>query len=54
MKRIDCRRCFYFSVTWQPKHPYACKAYGFKGPNMPSVTVKRSSGMDCKMFTPKV
>ena len=53
MKRINCRRCEYYFVTWKPKHPHGCKAYGFKSPQIPSLTVFQSSGSECTMFKEK-
>ncbi|SFV60716.1 hypothetical protein MNB_SM-7-792 [hydrothermal vent metagenome] len=53
-ERINCRKCAYFQVTWEPSQPYACKAYGFKGRLMPSITVKKSSGRECQLFSPKI
>lgn len=52
-KRINCRKCIYFYVTWNQAQPYACKAYGFKGRLMPSMTVKKVSGKECQLFTAK-
>jgi len=54
MKRINCRRCEYYFVTWEPQNPHGCKAYGFKGKQIPSVTVFQSSGVDCNYFKEKV
>ena len=53
MKRINCRRCEYYFVTWKPKQPHGCKAYGFKSPQIPSLTVFQSSGSECTMFKEK-
>jgi len=53
MKRINCRRCEYYFVTWEPKQPHGCKAYGFKAPQIPSMVVFQSSGTDCTMFKEK-
>ena len=47
---LDCRKCVHFFVTWEKKCPYGCKAYGFKGPQMPSIVVKSSSGERCNFF----
>ncbi|MBN2782256.1 MAG: uracil-DNA glycosylase [Campylobacterales bacterium] len=52
-KKINCRRCVYFFVTWQPNNPYGCKAYGFKSKMIPSMVVFQSSGRDCEMFRAK-
>jgi len=53
MKRINCRVCQYYFVTWQAGQPHGCKAYGFKSPQIPSMVVFQSSGSECSMFTPK-
>lgn len=53
MQRIDCRKCRFFYVTWEPSHPYGCRFFGFKGPGMPSQTVFQSSGAPCAQFEPK-
>jgi len=53
MQRINCRKCRYFFVTWNPSHPYGCKAYGFKGRLMPSITVKKTTGQECQIFSLK-
>jgi hypothetical protein len=53
MKRINCRRCVHYFVTWEPKKPHGCKAYGFKSPQIPSMVVYKSSGMECGLFSQK-
>lgn len=53
MKKINCRRCEHYFVTWKPKQPHGCKAYGFKSPQIPSLVVFQSSGSDCSMFKAK-
>lgn len=52
-KRVVCQRCKHYFVTWEPKKPHGCKAYGFKSQVVPSVVVKRSSGEQCKLFENK-
>ncbi|WP_294960896.1 uracil-DNA glycosylase [Sulfurimonas sp.] len=54
MKRINCRRCQYYFVTWEKDKPHGCKAYGFKSLQIPSIVVFQSSGTDCSMFAQKV
>ncbi|MGX8796486.1 uracil-DNA glycosylase [Fusibacter sp. JL298sf-3] len=49
-KRIDCRKCLYFYVTWDPNRPMGCKAFGFKSRALPSQIVFRSSGEPCKAY----
>ena len=53
MKRINCRRCQHYFVTWEPTKPHGCRAYGFKSPQIPSLVVFQSSGSDCAMFEQK-
>lgn len=51
--KINCLQCAYYAVTWEPRHPRACKLYGFKSAVFPSVTVFQSTGEPCAGFTPK-
>ena len=51
--KTDCRKCKYLYVTWDKNFPYGCYAMGFKGKNMPSITVKKQSGTRCLMFVKK-
>jgi len=53
MKRINCRRCQHYFVTWEATKPHGCRAYGFKSPQIPSLVVFQSSGSDCSMFIQK-
>lgn len=50
---VNCFECEYFYVTWDQQNPRACKAYGFKTRELPSVVVKRSSGMECLKYKRK-
>lgn len=45
-----CRKCEYFYITFEMKNPNGCKAYGFKGPSLPSAVVERESGLPCMKF----
>lgn len=51
--KINCYKCNYFYVTWDPQHPNGCKAMGFKSKLLPSITVYRSSGKPCQLFSKK-
>ena len=53
MKRINCRRCQYYFVTWEKGKPHGCKAYGFKSAQIPSIVVFQSSAIECSMFVQK-
>nr|WP_232843498.1 uracil-DNA glycosylase [Sporosarcina beigongshangi] len=50
---VNCFQCQHFFVTWDRRNPRGCKAYEFKTRELPSVVVKRSSGMDCLKFLQK-
>jgi hypothetical protein len=49
-KKINCLKCVYFRVTWNPAAPRACRLFGFKGKELPSVAVRRVTGKDCPSF----
>jgi len=53
MKRINCRKCINFYVTWDQSNPYGCRYFGFKTKMLPSVYVYKSSGEPCKAFKTK-
>ena len=50
---ISCYNCKFFAITWEKSMPYSCSAYGFKGPQMPSMIVKSTSGDICQLYEPK-
>lgn len=52
-EKINCLKCKYYYITWDPAFPKGCKFYGFKSLNLPSIMVKQSSGMCCCQFTLK-
>jgi len=52
-KNVDCFQCKYFAFTWEAKTPRACKFFGFKSAEMPSVTVYKTSGTVCDNFIRK-
>jgi hypothetical protein len=53
INKINCFHCVHFAITWDTKFPKACKAFGFKTANMPSVAVFQSTGIDCIAFIAK-
>lgn len=52
-KRVNCYKCEYLYVTWDPKNPRGCKYFGFKSKLLPSIVVFRSSGKRCEAFKAK-
>jgi hypothetical protein len=53
MKKINCRKCEFYFVTWEAGKPHGCRAYGFKSAQIPSMVVKKSSGSECSFFKEK-
>lgn len=53
MPKPDCFRCLYFALTWEPTHPKACKLFGIKSSQLPSVVIFNSSGEHCNGFIHK-
>jgi hypothetical protein len=53
VKRVNCLKCIYYSVTWDRKYPKGCKFFGFKTDKLPSVTVYESTGQACGAFEQK-
>jgi len=51
--RINCFKCKFFHISWDPVSPRGCKYFGFKSALMPSIVVLQSSGKECGAFTPK-
>ncbi len=49
----NCFKCSHFYITHETTHPYGCHAIGFKSKQIPSQVVKRDSGMNCQLFSPK-
>jgi hypothetical protein len=52
-KRINCVKCLYYYVTWQPQTPHGCKAFGFRSKSMPSQEVFKNSGKACDLYKEK-
>jgi hypothetical protein len=53
MRRIDCRRCRHYFVTWDDHAPHGCRAIQFKSRLLPAQVVQRVSGRHCLKFSPK-
>ncbi len=52
--KINCFDCKYFSITWNANFPRACSMFGFKGKELPSQQVFRTTGEKCPSFQKKV
>jgi hypothetical protein len=53
MKRINCRQCIHYYVTWDKSFPYGCRAMRFKSKMTPSAEVHINSGKPCLLFSIK-
>jgi len=51
--KVNCIKCEYYYVTWDPARPRGCKFFGFKSYVMPSLVVFKSSGKDCEAYKVK-
>ena len=49
--RLNCRGCGYFFVTYEPKNPWGCRKFGFKGKNLPAQIVYQATGTQCAYFS---
>jgi hypothetical protein len=43
----------YFTVSWDPTKPYACRMMGFKSRMLPSIEVRLADGNECRGFQSK-
>lgn len=51
---VNCNKCVHYYITWDKSFPYGCRAMGFKCRELPSTTVKKSSGLECLLFKKKL
>lgn len=49
-QRPVCSSCKHAYVTWDPTHPYGCRAYSFRSQRPASEVVRQSSGLDCQLY----
>ena len=54
MNNTNCNKCQHFYVTYKPKFPYGCKAFGVISKKLPYLEVKRISGTDCALFSKRI
>ena len=47
----NCFDCKFHFITHEPRRPYGCRRFGFKGPFLPSLTVFQETGMKCAYYT---
>ncbi|PCJ17307.1 MAG: uracil-DNA glycosylase [Candidatus Cloacimonadota bacterium] len=49
-KRINCIKCKYYKVTWEPERPHACTLFSFKSKIIPMYVVRKSGGQQCQGY----
>ncbi|MFA6464598.1 MAG: uracil-DNA glycosylase [Desulfurivibrionaceae bacterium] len=52
-ERPNCLACRHFYITYEPAHPYGCRALEFKSLQYPAIVVFASSGIHCQLFSAK-
>jgi hypothetical protein len=51
---IDCHKCIYYYVTWNPVFPHGCHGMEFISRRYPNAEVRRHmKGQNCLLFTAK-
>jgi len=51
---VDCHKCQYYFVTWNPSFPHGCRAMGFKSRRYPTDEVRSiMTGKDCALYSKK-
>ena len=53
VERINCNNCLRLFITHDPKRRWGCNFFGFKSNFIPSIEVKKITGMECAYFTSK-
>ena len=53
VQRINCNHCLRLFITHDPKRRWGCSSFGFKSNFIPSIEVKKITGMECAYFSPK-
>jgi len=52
--RIDCHKCIFYYVTWNPNFPHGCRGMVFKSRRYPINEVRSiMNGKGCLLFTEK-
>ena len=53
MSEIICSNCKYFYITYKPRFPYGCRAFGIIAKKNPYLEVRSISGTNCALFSKK-
>ncbi|MGE5471420.1 MAG: hypothetical protein ACM3X0_11535 [Bacteroidota bacterium] len=52
-KPARCNGCAHYYITHDIRHPYGCRALGFKSPRQPIRVVMQASAWPCQYFAPR-
>ncbi len=50
----DCKICKHLYITYKPRFPWGCRAFGFISKKYPYSEVKNTSGMKCALFSYRI
>jgi len=50
LRNINCNDCIGLFITHDPKRRWGCNFFGFKSNFIPSIEVKKITGMECAYF----
>lgn len=53
MGKPNCRQCKHFFITFDPKAPYGCRKFQFKGAQIPSQSVAQVGAGECQAYEAK-
>ena len=54
MIETKCSNCKHFYITYKPRFPYGCKAFGIIAKKNPYLEVRSISGTDCALFSNRI
>lgn len=54
VKRIDCKKCKNYYITWDMQFPYGCKLFSIKSKQMPNIVIYQSLGKHCEAYEDKI
>ena len=53
LTKLNCNDCTSLFITHDPKRRWGCNYFGFKSNFIPSIEVKKITGMECAYFNSK-
>ncbi len=53
MDNPNCTKCKHYYITLDERFPRACRVFNIKGKTMPSLDIRRLTGLHCPVFENK-